>query len=77
VLLTVALMLCYTFWNTGAGVLLNCINPLRLLLTKWTAYAVCNVAEYPVFVPVMAVCAGTVWLMLNSVICMTAGRRRV
>ena len=77
VLMTAALMLYYTFWNTGAGVLLNRINPLRLLLTTCKKYTVCNVAGYPVSTPVFAVCTGLMWLALNSVFCLTAGRRRV
>ena len=77
VLLTAAMMLCYTFWNTGAGGLLNRFNPLRLLLADFSAYAVCNIAGYPVSVPMFSVCAGIMWLALNSVICLTAGGRRV
>ena len=77
VLLTAAAMLCYTFWNTGAGTVINRVNPLRLLLTDFKTYSVCEAAGYPVSVPALAVCAGSVLLLINCVCCLTAGRRRV
>lgn len=77
VLLTVSLMLCYTFWNTGAGIAVNTCNPLRLLLTDFRHYEVYNIGENPVSVPLIAVCAGLLFFTGNSILCMIAGRRRV
>ena len=77
VLLTAASMLCYTFWNTGAGTVINLLNPLRLLLTDFKKYEVFDFAGYPVSVPVISVCTGAVLLLMNCVCCLIAGRRRV
>ena len=77
VLFTASMMLCYTFWNTGAGIVLNYCNPLRLLLIDFKEYEVCNFAEYPVSISMIAVFTGIAVFFLNSILYLIAGRKRV
>lgn len=77
VLLTATSMLCYTFWNTGTGTVINLLNPIRLLLTDFKRFEVFNLAGYPVFLPTFSICIGAVLLFMNCVCCLIAGRRRV